>query len=91
MSVPLHRAPRPDDQRTSRRLICSPGQVVAMKARGTCHVVPVYDMSDGGMMIRLPTKLSLGEAVSVAIGKGAVVEAEICWMDGERAGLAFRG
>jgi hypothetical protein len=89
-TVPVRRPSRWDEQRASLRFVCGPGHVVALEARGACHLVPVYNMSEGGMMIRLPTKLALGEAVTVAVGNGTVLAASICWMDGERAGLAFR-
>ena len=88
-SVKLHRQSRWAEQRSSLRFVCGPSHVAAMKARGNHHLVPVYNMSEGGMMIRLPTKLTLGETVSVALGQGVVVRASICWMDGERAGLSF--
>jgi hypothetical protein len=89
--VPLWRSRAADDQRASPRLVCAPGQMVALAARGGRWLVPVYNLSDGGLMIRLPAKLALGERVTVAFGRGRVLSARICWMDGMRAGLAFEG
>lgn len=78
-----------EDERASPRLVCAPGQMVALAARGGRWLVPVYNVSEGGLMIRLPAKLLIGESVTVAFGRGRILAARICWMDGMRAGLAF--
>jgi hypothetical protein len=87
-SVPVRRVPKPGEQRGSPRLVCGPGQVVALSARGETHLVPVHDMSDGGLMIQLPMPLAGGETVVIGVA-GTQHAATVCWIEAGCAGLAF--
>lgn len=87
--MPLRRPTRWAEQRRQPRFLCGPGQMVGLVVRDHLHVVPVYNISSGGAMIRLPRKLTLGERVRVAVGQGVLLDATIRWLDGERAGLGF--
>lgn len=88
-TLPLWRASFWGEQRQSPRFTCGPGQVVGLVVRGHRHVVPIYNISSGGAMIRLPRKLRVGERLKVAMGNGVLLAATVRWLDGERAGLAF--
>lgn len=87
--LPLRRASFWGEQRRTQRFTCGPGQVVGLVVRGHRHVVPIYNISAGGAMIRMPRKLRVGERLTVAMGSGVVLPATVRWLDGERAGLSF--
>lgn len=89
LTLPIRRASRWTELRRVQRFTCGPGQMVGLIIRGHRHVVPVFDMSSQGAMIRLPRKVSLGEQVTVAVGRGVLLLASVSWIHGGRAGLIF--
>lgn len=85
----VRRRVRVIDERWAERSACAPGHMAGLIVRGHRHLVPVHDLSAIGAMIRMPAKMTIGEMVTLVLGRGVRRDGAICWLDGTRAGIVF--
>ncbi|QHL90961.1 hypothetical protein GVO57_09185 [Sphingomonas changnyeongensis] len=89
-TVRIARSPRQSDHRNEVRVECGINQMVGLRCDDGHFLVPVGNVSPGGLMLRMPRQMRIGEEVAVGLGGGSVVSARICWVKGKRAGLEFK-
>lgn len=90
-SMSMRRRARPTEQRRLQRILRAPGHMAGLIAGEEGHVVRLYDLTPVGAMIAMPCTLELGSVVTLALGRGVTFRAELRWVEGDRAGLAFLG
>jgi hypothetical protein len=88
-AMSMRRRARPTEQRRLERLIRGPGHMAGLVAGDERHVVRLYDLTHAGAMIAMPFALAAGDRVSLMLGGGVNLRAELRWVDGGRAGLVF--
>lgn len=85
---PKRRQLRDADHRGEMR-VSSAKAMVALRFRGSTRLVPALNRSAGGLLVRLPMALRIGEQVSVLFPGGRRREAAVCWYHSEKAGIRF--
>ena len=64
---------------------------VSLRARGrNTYRVAIFDLSTDGCQVELVERPGVGDRMSVKFDNLDVLEADVCWVEGHRAGLMFQ-
>ena len=74
-------------RRTSRLEVTAE---VVLQAQGNSNRVSLFDLSTHGYNAELVERASVGDRMSVKSEGLEVLEADVCWINGLRAGLRFK-
>lgn len=75
-------------RRTSRVQVTAE---VGLRAQGrNSYRVSLYDLSTDGCSVELVERASVGDRMSVKFEALELLEADVCWVKGHRAGLMFK-
>jgi hypothetical protein len=77
----VRRADHRDDTRLATK------EAVALRFRNCTRIVTVMNRSTGGLLVRLPTALRIGEQVRITFPGGRSREGIVCWYHSEKAGI----
>jgi hypothetical protein len=64
---------------------------VGLRAQGrNSYRVSLFDLSTDGCKVELVERVNVGDRMSVKFEGLEVLEADVCWVNGPRAGLMFK-